>query len=123
MVQTNLNLMSLENPRRRPKESNEAKEAARRARAVLRWQRSKEGRLDAVRRDVPLGSRQWRACGSKHRFASQAQAEAAIRFNFITPPNCLHAYQCGYCGGWHIALNNTGKFSCYEVFRMYGKSA
>lgn len=43
-----------------------------------------------------------KACERKKRYASRAEAEAAIRDCRRHGSRDLHCYQCPYCGGWHL---------------------
>lgn len=48
---------------------------------------------DAVRR---------KACESKNRYCSRADAEAAIASCAEHGTRGLHSYRCPYCDGWHL---------------------
>lgn len=43
-----------------------------------------------------------KACTSKNRYASRADAEEAIRSCADYGTTNLHCYQCPYCNGWHL---------------------
>lgn len=43
-----------------------------------------------------------KACLSKNRYATRAEAEAAIATCAEHGRRGLHCYRCDYCGGWHL---------------------
>ena len=43
-----------------------------------------------------------KACESKNRYATRAEAEAAIVSCAAHGTRGLHCYRCDYCGGWHL---------------------
>ena len=43
-----------------------------------------------------------KACESKSRYASRAEAEATAAECEANGAPRLHAYQCPYCTGWHL---------------------
>lgn len=43
-----------------------------------------------------------KACASKNRYASRADAQEAIRRCAEHGTRGLHAYRCPYCHGWHL---------------------
>lgn len=43
-----------------------------------------------------------KACRSKNRYASRAEAEAAILSCADHGRTGLHCYRCPYCHGWHL---------------------
>ncbi len=43
-----------------------------------------------------------KACASKNRYSSHADAEEAIRLCAEHGTRGLHSYKCSYCGGWHL---------------------
>ena len=43
-----------------------------------------------------------KACASKNRYASRADAEAAIAGCEAHGTFGLHCYRCDYCHGWHL---------------------
>lgn len=62
--------------------------------------REERRRADAaVERDA---ARRNRACESKNRYASRAEAEEAIASCAAYGRRGLHSYRCDYCGGWHL---------------------
>ncbi len=63
------------------------------AREDRRRQRLDE-RKDAARRR--------KACSSKNRYASQAEAKAAIAECEAHGTRGLSCYRCTYCNGWHL---------------------
>jgi hypothetical protein len=48
--------------------------------------------------------KQRRMCGSKKKYESNRQAQAAIKLRLGEPdgPDSLRAYKCKYCEGWHL---------------------
>ncbi len=56
-------------------------------------------RRDAARRD--------RACASKNRYASRAEAEDAIASCAEYGRRGLVCYRCPYCHGWHLTSHPT----------------
>lgn len=57
------------------------------------------GRDLAARRDEVLYHK---ACASKNRYATRAEAEEAIGRCEAHGTRGLHCYRCDYCGGWHL---------------------
>lgn len=47
-------------------------------------------------------ARRERACESKNRYASRAEAEGAIASCAEWGRRGLSCYRCEYCGGWHL---------------------
>ena len=43
-----------------------------------------------------------KACESKNRYASRAEAQEAIRSCEAHGTRGLHSYRCQYCNGWHL---------------------
>lgn len=43
-----------------------------------------------------------KACSSKNRYDTRAEAEAAIASCAEYGKRGLHCYRCDYCGGWHL---------------------
>lgn len=44
----------------------------------------------------------YKACESKNRYASAAEAQDAIRSCADYGTKGLHAYKCPHCNGWHL---------------------
>lgn len=53
----------------------------------------------AAKRDEVLYHK---ACASKNRYATRAEAEETIRLCEAHGTRGLHCYRCDYCGGWHL---------------------
>ena len=47
-------------------------------------------------------ARQHKACGSKNRYATRAEAQDAIASCAAYGRTGLHCYRCSYCNGWHL---------------------
>lgn len=47
-------------------------------------------------------ARRWSACEKKARYATRAEAEAAIAACEEHGTRGLTLYRCNYCGGWHL---------------------
>ena len=43
-----------------------------------------------------------KACESKNRYSSHAEAQEAIRACAAHGRTGLHSYRCKYCNGWHL---------------------
>ncbi|MDM8300900.1 hypothetical protein [Collinsella tanakaei] len=43
-----------------------------------------------------------KACASKNRYTTRAEAEETIRLCEAHGTRGLHCYKCDYCGGWHL---------------------
>ena len=43
-----------------------------------------------------------KACESKNRYSSRAEAQEAIRACEAHGKRGLHSYRCQYCDGWHL---------------------
>ena len=43
-----------------------------------------------------------KACESKNRYATRAEAQAAIDSCAAHGTRGLHCYRCDFCGGWHL---------------------
>lgn len=63
------------------------------AREDARRERAREDHDAALRR---------KACESKNRYATRAEAEEAIASCADHGTRGLHCYRCDYCGGWHL---------------------
>lgn len=63
------------------------------AREDARRERAAEERDEALR---------WKACESKNRYVSRAEAEAAIFSCEEHGRRGLTCYKCSYCNGWHL---------------------
>lgn len=68
------------------------------AREDARRERAAEERDEALR---------WKACESKNRYASRAEAEAAIFSCEEHGRRGLTCYRCGYCNGWHLTSHGA----------------
>ena len=47
-------------------------------------------------------AKRWKACGSKNRYESRAEAEAVIADCEAHGQTGLKCYKCSYCKGWHL---------------------
>ena len=63
------------------------------AREDARRERASHEREEALR---------WKGCERKMRYASRAEAEAAIAACANHGTRGLHCYRCEYCHGWHL---------------------
>ena len=61
---------------------------------------------DAERRDQALRAK---ACESKTRYASRAEAKATITSCERHGSPALYLYRCPYCGGWHLTHKRPKK--------------
>ena len=61
---------------------------------------------DAERRDQALRAK---ACESKSRYASRAEAKATIASCERRGSPALYLYRCPYCGGWHLTHKRPKK--------------
>lgn len=61
-------------------------------------EREREEALDARREEA----RRERACTSKNRYATRAEAQDAIGSCARRGVTGLVSYRCPYCGGWHL---------------------
>lgn len=64
---------------------------------------------DRLERDAEERERalRWKACESKNRYASRAEAEDAIASCAEHGTAGLHAYRCPHCHGWHLTSKPT----------------
>ena len=53
----------------------------------------------SVQREAALRNK---ACESKNRYSSRAEAQEAIRACEAHGKRGLHSYRCQYCDGWHL---------------------
>ena len=53
-------------------------------------------------------ARRERACESKNRYRSRAEAEAAAASCAEWGTPGLKCYRCDYCGGWHLTSKDYG---------------
>ena len=60
-----------------------------------------ERRQEDVREQRAVALRN-KACESKNRYASRAEAQEAIRACEAHGKRGLHSYRCQYCDGWHL---------------------
>lgn len=64
------------------------------------------GRKQLARRDGEAAGREGalreKACASKKRYDSRAEAKAAITACERHGSPALYLYRCPYCGGWHL---------------------
>ena len=60
-----------------------------------------EARNDQAEREREEALRE-KACESKNRYATRAEAEAAIASCAAHGTRGLHCYRCDFCGGWHL---------------------
>ena len=70
------------------------------AREDARLERAEEEHDAALRR---------KACESKNRYATRAEAEEAIVSCAEHGTTGLHSYKCSYCNGWHLTSKPAGK--------------
>lgn len=61
---------------------------------------------DAERRDQALRAK---ACESKARYGSRAEAKATIASCERHGSPALYLYRCPYCGGWHLTHKRPKK--------------
>ena len=56
-----------------------------------------------------IGGQAWRQCAKKTRYATEFEAEKFTRILMQRRPQTpLRAYDCTYCGGWHITHKPEG---------------
>lgn len=63
---------------------------------------SREDERQRRQADERDAARRRRACESKNRYASRAEAESAIASCAEWGTTGLHCYRCPYCDGWHL---------------------
>ena len=52
-------------------------------------------------------ARRYKGCERKNRYASRAEAEAAIQSCADWGTHGLTCYKCEYCGGWHLTSHGA----------------
>ncbi len=62
----------------------------------------REDRLRAEREKEREAALRSKACESKNRYRSRAEAEQAIASCADHGTTGLHCYRCEYCNGWHL---------------------
>ena len=53
-------------------------------------------------------ARRRKACTSKNRYSSRAEAEAVLADCASHGRTGLHIYKCQYCNGWHLTSKDYG---------------
>lgn len=76
------------------------------SRAPRRLGKRELARIAHLQRDIDVtaagGLRAHRQCGRKSRYATKEQAETVARNRMEQGASSLRAYECPYCGGWHL---------------------
>ena len=54
-------------------------------------------------------NRRHKACSSKNRYSSRAEAESVRKDCASYGRTGLNIYQCEYCGGWHLTSKDYGQ--------------
>lgn len=49
----------------------------------------------------------WWSCQRKSKFGDQERAERAARCKSEQTSDSYHAYECDWCGGWHVGRPMT----------------
>lgn len=61
-----------------------------------------EERRQEAMSEKRAAAKEYKACGSKNRYATRAEAEDAISSCASYGRTGLHCYRCTYCKGWHL---------------------
>ena len=70
------------------------------AQEAQRDKEQKEARKDALRT---------KACHSKNRYDTKAEAEEVLAYRQSQGAHGLHTYHCQYCDGWHLTSHEQEK--------------
>lgn len=68
---------------------------------------AREDRRRAREEEERAAALRWKACERKNRYATRAEAEAAIAACARYGTSGLHCYKCPHCKGWHLTSKNV----------------